>query len=164
MTWGIGRYLEERRGILRNFPQMITENRIYHVGLDIVVPEGAILHTPISGNVFDVGKEEGPGNYGGYVILRHQLEETVFYCLYGHLFSRYDVRAGEYLRAGEPFGAVGGEHDSGGWFTHVHMQILTERALREKRMFQGYVAEKDLPHLEELFPSPMYLFRYKSLQ
>jgi hypothetical protein len=54
--WGIGRYLEERSTVLRNYPQMIEEGRIYHAGLDIVVPEGFALHAPITGTVFRTGK------------------------------------------------------------------------------------------------------------
>ena len=41
--WGVGRYLEERRTLLRNYPQMIEEGRVYHAGLDITSPAG----TPI---------------------------------------------------------------------------------------------------------------------
>ena len=36
--WGIGKYLEERRNILRGSINIINEKRIYHLGLDIIVP------------------------------------------------------------------------------------------------------------------------------
>lgn len=36
--WGIGRYLEERKTILRGSPNIIREGWYYHLGLNIIVP------------------------------------------------------------------------------------------------------------------------------
>lgn len=158
--WGVGLYLQERRNVLRNYPHMLQEGRIYHAGVDIIVPEGFTLYAPIGGTVFKVGKEEGVGNYGGYVVLRHELHSSSFYSLYGHLDSHHRVKEGDRLSQGQPFGRIGVGEDSGQWFTHTHLQVITEEALKRGRMFHGYVTAEDLTHIEDLFPTPYPLFRF----
>jgi len=37
-AWGVADYLEPRKLLLRDCPQMVAENRFYHLGLDIIVP------------------------------------------------------------------------------------------------------------------------------
>lgn len=153
-TWGIGKYLEERGTLLRHFPQMIGEGRTYHAGLDIVVPEGFVLRAPVDAKVVMAGKEEGLGNYGGYALLRHENETEPLYSFYGHLDAAHIVDNDQMLRAGEQFGSVGGGEDSGGWFTHAHMQMITERGLREFGCFKGYVRGEEVEGLTGVFPSP----------
>ncbi len=159
-SWGIGKYLEERGGILRKYPQMINEGRTVHAGLDIIMPEGSILSSPLDAVVHAAGKEEGLGNYGGYIILQHTTTDaSSYFSFHGHLHSRHLVSPGESLRAGEAFGKIGGGNDSGGWFCHSHLQIITEKAANAGRFFQGYVSAQDLPHVKEFFPDPHMLFR-----
>ncbi len=159
-SWGIGKYLEERSLLLRNYPQIVSEGRIYHLGLDIIVPKGYKLHAPISGVVHLTGKEEGTGNYGGYVVLKHEGADGFFYSFYGHLNSHHMVNEGHIVKQGESFAEIGDGEDSGGWFTHTHLQVITEKAERMGRMFHGYASEKDLREIESLFPNPGFLFRY----
>ena len=158
--WGIGKYLEERKNLLIEFPQMIEEKRYYHAGLDIVVPGGWTLYAPLDGIVYRTGFDEGQGNYGGCIIIKHEVLSNSFYSLYGHLVSGFKVKEGEKIKQGEPFGETGSYKDSGGWFTHTHLQILTERAVQEGRALQGYVTLEDLENIEAIFPSPYLLFRY----
>ena len=159
-SWGVGRYLEDRRVLLQHFAQYSGEQRYFHVGLDIVVPAGARVFAPLAGSVFKMGKEPGPGNYGGYVILKHVVKGMTFYSLCGHLNSDHIVREGEEVEQGEPFGAVGEQHDAGGWFTHTHLQILAQEAVDRELIFRGYVSAADLGTVPALFPSPYPLFRY----
>jgi len=161
VQWGIGQYLEERSGLLQHYPQMISENRVFHAGLDIIVPEGFRLFAPLDAKVFRIGKEEELGSYGGFIALEHNVRNTKFYSFYGHLHSNFDVSEGEFLKKGQAFARIGARSDSGGWFTHTHLQILTERAVSEGFVEQkGYVSPKDLQEIERYFPSPYYLFRW----
>ncbi|MBT7703191.1 peptidoglycan DD-metalloendopeptidase family protein [Candidatus Peregrinibacteria bacterium] len=159
-SWGLGRYFEERANILRHYPQMIEEGRIYHLGLDIMVPAGFTLYAPLDATVYEIGKEEGVGNYGGYVILRHDLGNEPFYSFYGHLNSQHVIQKGDSLCAGDPFASIGQGHDSGGWFTHTHLQILTQKAVQKNLTHQGYISQKKLHEAPSLFPDPSLLFRY----
>lgn len=157
--WGIGRYLEERQLMLSRYPQMQEEQRFYHVGLDIVLPEATPVYAPLDGTVHDLGIDEGLGNYGGYLILRHTIAETTFYSFYGHLNSLHLVNRNQEITAGEVIGRLGARTDSGGWFTHVHLQIITQYAMDQGRHLQGYVTLQDLARIDELFPSPYPLVK-----
>lgn len=159
-SWGIGTYLEKRSTILRNYPQLIEEGRIRHAGLDIIVPEGYVVYAPLEATVFVNGKEDETGSYGGYVVLKHEVNGTTFYSMYGHLNADHVVQPGQTVPAGVPIGRVGSRSDSGQWFTHTHLQIITEQAHQAGRMYQGYVSAEDLGNIEHIFPSPYPLFRY----
>ena len=116
MSWGIGKYLEERRNILRGSTNIINEKRIYHLGLDIIVPYSSVVFCPLDGTVYKLGKETQKGNYGGYLVLKHKIKDLIFYSLYGHLKTPHKVQLGQELVAGQELGKIGKESDSGGWF------------------------------------------------
>ena len=75
MSWGIGKYLEERRNILRGSINIINQKRIYHLGLDIIVPYNSIVFCPLDGTVYKLGKETQKGNYGGYLVIKHKIKD-----------------------------------------------------------------------------------------
>ncbi|WP_159075747.1 peptidoglycan DD-metalloendopeptidase family protein [Muricauda brasiliensis] len=158
--WGIGRYLEERKTLLRAYPNIIEEKRYYHLGLDIVVPYDTAMYTPLDAEVYKTGKETTVGNYGGYIILKHDVNGVVFYSLYGHLKTPHLVSEGENIKAGQKFSHIGKESDSGGWFCHVHLQILTQSAMDAGYSDWGYISPGLLPNVETYFPSPYFLFKY----
>jgi murein DD-endopeptidase MepM/ murein hydrolase activator NlpD len=160
LAWGIGRYLEERASLLRAYPQIVDEGRVYHLGLDVVVPAGLKLFAPLDAMVHEVGREEGIGNYGGYAILRHDGFGEPFYSFYGHLVTPHPIQVGQKVSAGDCFGTIGEPGpDSGYWFTHTHLQILTQKAVDAGRTLQGYAKAEWFPTLDQWFPSPYYLFR-----
>lgn len=158
--WGIGRYLEERKNLLRNYPNIIEEQRYYHLGLDIIVPYDTPLYAPLDAEVYTAGKETQLGNYGGYVLLKHEINRVVFYSLCGHLKTPHIVSVGEKIAAGQEFARIGKESDSGGWFCHTHLQILTQEAVDAGYTDWGYISPELLPKVERYFPSPYFLFKY----
>lgn len=158
--WGIGRYLEERKNLLRAYPNIIEEQRYYHLGLDIVAPYDTPMYCPLEAEVFKVGKEQQLGNYGGYIMLKHNINEVVFYSFYGHLKTPHTVRVGDQIKAGEEFTRIGQESDSGGWFCHTHLQILTQQAIVDGYTDWGYISPSMMTDLDKYFPSPYFLFRY----
>ena len=158
--WGIGKYLEERKNLLREYPNIIEEERYYHLGLDIIVPYDTPMFSPLDAEVYEVGKETQIGNYGGYVILKHKVNEVVFYSLYGHVKTPHTVGVGDMLSAGQEFARIGQERDSGGWFCHVHLQILTQEAIDDRYANWGYISPELMPQVEKYFPSPYFLFKY----
>jgi murein DD-endopeptidase MepM/ murein hydrolase activator NlpD len=92
--------------------------------------------------------------------MEHQTDSDPFYSLYGHLNAQHVVREGDIIEAGQVIGRTGAYSDSGGWFTHTHLQIITQKAYDSGRMFQGYVTANDLKNIENVFPSPYPMFRY----
>ena len=61
-AWGLCGYLERRESLLRDLDQMVSEKRFVHMGLDIMVPEGTVLHAPLDAEIVESGYEEGKGN------------------------------------------------------------------------------------------------------
>jgi len=159
-SWGFAGYLERRDSLLRSCPQMTAERRVYHLGLDIIVPRGTALHAPLEAQVAQVGYEPGEGNYGGFVLLKHRVAAAQpFFSFFGHL-SRSDLpTAGESLNPGQPFASIGDFHENGNWFFHTHLQVITERGIERGYIDKGYCAEADLPQINDLCPSPWPLFR-----
>ena len=160
MKWGIGKYLEERINILKGSINIINEKRIYHLGLDIIVPYNSVVFCPLDGYVHKLGKETQKGNYGGYLILKHKIKNQIFYSLYGHLKTPHKVQLGQKILAGQELAIIGKESDSGGWFCHLHLQIITQKAINKGYSEWGYISEKLLPKVGEYFPNPNFLFKW----
>lgn len=157
--WGVASYLENRQSLLADCPQMVSEQRFYHLGLDIIVKVGTPLYAPLDAIVHATGYEGGEGNYGGYVLLQHNnpLFET-FYSLYGHLAKSSLPAEGRQLKAGEQFAEIGDFHENGNWFHHTHIQVLTDRGLKEGFISKGYCTKEALAVMDELCPPPLPLF------
>jgi hypothetical protein len=158
--WGVAPYLERRDTLLGDCPQMVAEQRFLHLGLDVIVPLGTALHAPLDAVVETAGYEVGEGNYGGYVLLRHEnrLFET-FYSIYGHLCKSKLPSDGQTFAAGEAFAAIGDFHENGNWFYHTHIQVITAEGMVAGYATKGYCAERDLAQMNDLCPSSIPLFK-----
>jgi len=159
-SWGVSPYLERRDTLLGDCPQMVAEKRFIHLGLDVIVSLGTPLHAPLDAVVADSGYESGEGNYGGYVLLKHESPyfET-FYSFYGHLCRDRLPAAGKAFPAGAAFAETGDFHENGNWFLHTHIQVITRRGLEVGYAAKGYCNETDLAEMNNLCPSPIPLFK-----
>jgi len=159
-SWGVSPYLEQRYTLLGDCPQMVAEKRFIHLGLDVIVGLGTPLHAPLDASVAESGYESGEGNYGGYVLLKHEsrLFET-FYSLYGHLCKDRLPAAGKTFPAGTAFAEIGDFHENGHWFYHTHIQVITRKGLEMGYATKGYCTEKDLATMNNLCPSPIPIFK-----
>ncbi|MDX2493667.1 MAG: peptidoglycan DD-metalloendopeptidase family protein [Desulfuromusa sp.] len=159
-SWGVSSYLENRGRMLSDCPQMVKEQRFYHLGLDIIVPLGTPLHAPLAATVKESGYEAGEGNYGGYVLLQHESPEfETFYSLYGHLGKESLSAPGATYRAGEVFARIGDFHENGNWFYHTHLQIITAQGLEQGYLSKGYCSATDLTDIDRFCPAPLTMFR-----
>jgi hypothetical protein len=157
--WGLCPYLERRDTLLADCPQMVAEKRFFHLGLDVIVPVGTVLHAPLDAVVAQSGFESGEGNYGGYVLLEHTHPEfETFFSFYGHLCKDRLPGTGRSLKAGEAFAAIGDFHENGNWFYHTHIQVITGQGLERGFVSKGYCSQEDLPPIQDLCPSPVPLF------
>jgi hypothetical protein len=159
-SWGVAAYLENRAGLLSDCPQMVSEQRFFHLGLDIIVPLGTQLHAPLNGSVAESAYESGEGNYGGFVLLRHDSPNfETFYSFYGHLRRSNLPDTGRIYKAGESFAEIGDFHENGNWFYHTHLQVITKKGLKLGYISKGYCSARDLAEMETLCPSPIPLFK-----
>jgi hypothetical protein len=166
--WGFSPYLEPRETLLGECPQMVAEGRFIHLGLDVIVELGTPLHAPLDAVVAESGYESGEGNYGGFVLLRHEASKSggasgfqPFYSFYGHLCRDQLPAVGRRLSAGEAFAEIGDFHENGNWFHHTHLQVITTAGLARGYLSKGYCAEADLKEIDALCPSPIPLFKRK---
>ncbi len=158
--WGVAPYLERRDTLLSDCPQMVREGRFFHLGLDVIVPLGTPLHAPLAATVHETGYEAGEGNYGGFVLLRHDGDDfETFYSFYGHLNRDSFLPVGAALKAGDPFAAIGDFHENGNWFYHTHIQIITQKGLDAGYISKGYCSERDLADMPDICPDPLPLFK-----
>jgi hypothetical protein len=159
-TWGLASYLEDRETILSRYPQMREEQRYFHLGLDIIVPLGTPVCAPLDSVVQESGYEQGPGNYGGNVLLRHDsLKFDTFYSLYGHLNKEKLPAPGDRFAAGDVFAYIGDFHENGNWFYHTHLQVITQKGYDTGWVSKGYCSKQDLAIMDSICPSPLSLFR-----
>jgi hypothetical protein len=158
--WGVSAYLEHRDSLLSDCPQMVADRRFIHLGLDVIVAVGTPLHAPLDAKVVESGYESGEGNYGGFVLLKHEspLFDT-FYSFYGHLCKTRLPAAGTGLPAGAAFAEIGDFHENGNWFHHTHLQVITDEGLERGYLHKGYCSENDLAEMNDLCPSPIPLFK-----
>ena len=111
-TWGVADYLENRATLLADCPQMVSEGRFIHLGLDIIVALGTPLHAPLDSVVEETGYESGEGNYGSFVLLRHESPRcATFYSFYGHLRYTSLPQPGTSVPAGRLFAEIGDFHE-----------------------------------------------------
>lgn len=159
-SWGVAAYLENRRSLLADCPQMVEESRFIHLGLDVIVPLGTPLHAPLDAVVAQSGYESGEGNYGAFVLLRHASPDfATFYSFYGHLRRSSLPLEGAEVDAGHPFAEIGDFHENGNWFYHTHLQIITEKGMQCGYGSKGYCSAADLEEMDTLCPSPIPLFK-----
>ncbi len=154
--WGVSPYLERRDTLLGDCPQMVADKRFIHLGLDVIVGLGTPLHAPLHATVTESGYESGEGNYGGYVLLKHESPSfKTFYSFYGHLCKDRLPPTGKMLPAGVAFAEIGDFHENGNWFHHTHIQVITRKGLEMGYASKGYCSEEDLVEMNDLCPSPL---------
>ncbi len=108
------------------------ERRVHHLGLDLFMPAGTPVYTPLAATVKSVEIETAPLGYGGLIALEHQPEGCPpFITLWGHMAHEAvaRLRPGQKLAAGDLVGPMGDIHENGGWTPHLHFQISTDTGL-----------------------------------
>ena len=129
----IGRYNEPR--LIYTDPMFDTgsgpldERRTIHIALDLFAEVATTIYAPLAGTVHAAGYADGPQDYGGVIMLKHQIDSReCFYTLYGHL-SRESVerlQQGERIEAGEELARMGPPAENGDWPPHLHLQLILD--------------------------------------
>jgi len=159
-SWGLSPYLERRDTLLGDCSQMVEEQRFIHLGLDVIVGLGTPLYAPLDGTVAECGYEAGEGNYGGYVLLKHESRHfEPFYSFYGHLCRDPLPAKGATINAGANFAKIGDFHENGNWFYHTHIQVITQKGLDRGYLSKGYCNENDMAEMNHICPSPIPIFK-----
>lgn len=123
----IGRYAE-KRSIYQTDLFLGKNARNIHLGVDLNVPVNTPIYAPLAGSVHSLNNNDSAGDYGPTIILKHQLDNQVFYTLYGHL-SLADLSGcepGQPIKHGGIVGHTGDATVNGGWPSHCHFQVIQD--------------------------------------
>lgn len=159
---GIGGYLEDRIVYRRSNHYAGEEPRSLHLGLDLWTEAGTPVYAPLPGTVHSVADNQGFGNYGPTLILKHQLAGHTFYTLFGHL-SRASLecrRTGQSVAAGSVIGEIGPYPENGDWPSHLHLQLITDLAAGQSD-YPGVVAPAQRTTYSARCPNPQALLRFE---
>lgn len=105
------------------------QRRIHHLGVDLFMPAGTPLYTPLAATVISVEIEREPLGYGGLIKLEHRPDGCPpFVTLWGHMAHEAleRLQPGQLLQAGDLVGHMGDIHENGGWTPHLHFEITTD--------------------------------------
>lgn len=151
--WGFGGWGEDR-----TFYESDKGERRYkaiHLGIDIWLPEGTPIYTPLTGVVHSFKHNTEQLTNGPTIITEHAIDEVPFWILYGNLSigTLRNVQEGKTVRSGDWIGNVGGKHENGGWPTHVHLQIISDIG-KNKGHFPAYAKHHEKDAYLHLCPNP----------
>ena len=124
----VGGYLEQR-AVYADTPNFTGEaDRDVHIGVDVFMPAGTPVHSPLAGEIYCFADRRVAGDYGPVILLRHELGGMVFHSLYGHLSvaSLRGLRRGTAVEAGERIAEIGARPRNGDWPPHLHFQLIRD--------------------------------------
>ncbi|MAP55341.1 aminotransferase class III-fold pyridoxal phosphate-dependent enzyme [Altibacter sp.] len=140
------------------------ESRTVHLGIDFWLPAGTQVNALLDGEIVTVTNDVGFKEYGGLIIIKHELKEVIFYSLYGHL-SQSSLslwNEGDSIAKGDCIGWLGNTEENGAWAPHLHFQIMLSM-LNYTDDFPGVTYKAQLPIWKGLCPDPNLLFKDPNL-
>ncbi len=162
VAYSYGGWMEDRstlwRGSYLDRGAMFT-----HLGLDINAPVGTPVAVDMPGEIVLIDCDHPlVGGWGTRVM--YKLDALPIVLIYGHLAAVRHV-LGTRLCAGEVLAEIGPSTTNGSWYTHVHVQAMTDEAyagfLQDPPSLDGYSHERYIPTLVKLFPDPMQFVSIK---
>lgn len=126
--FGIGKYAENRI-LYRRFGLFESkDSRSFHIGFDVWANAGTAVYAPFDATVHSFANNSNPGDYGPTIILKHKIEQYVFYTLYGHLSedSIENITIGDFIKAGDLIAHLGKWEVNKYWPPHLHFQIIKD--------------------------------------
>jgi len=153
--WGVGGYSEKRKNMYLA-PQYENRRNI-HMGVDIWAKAGEPVFSPLEGVVAYVANHAQEGNYGGTLVLKHHVDSTAYFALYGHLSpgSLLDLKPGQKVDVGEKVGELGSELENGNWPPHLHYQVSIEDP--GEADMPGVVSDEEHVEALKIYPDPRIL-------
>ena len=141
------------------------ESRTIHLGIDFWLPNETPVHALIDGEVVVSYNNFGNKQYGGLIILKHEVEDFTFYTLYGHLSmeSVSNKEKGDKIKQRECLGYLGKKNENGNWVPHLHFQV-TLSLLNYEIDFPGVAFHNQMEVWKSICPNPNFLFKACGLE
>lgn len=139
-----------------------NEERNIHIGMDLWIKAGTPVLAALDGEVYGFDFNTGKGNYGPTIILKHTIENEIFYSLYGHLSieSIEQIEQGALFKKGETVATLGHSSVNGGYAPHLHFQII-KNIEDYSGDYPGVCCKKDLAYYLENCPDPNLLLKIR---
>ena len=163
---GVGGYGEDR--IMYKMSPLFTpkgeEARSVHLAVDLWLPSGNAIFSPLAGQVHSFQDNSKYLDYGPTIILEHELEDIKFYTLYGHLSrkSLSSLLVGQVIKAGEQIASLGSSDENGGYPAHLHFQIISDM-LGKVGDFPGVCKPSEKDYYLSLCPNPNLILQIPNL-
>lgn len=159
-----GGYLETRNLYKRStvFKDEITDERNIHIGLDLWIKASTPVLAALDGKIHSFQNNTALGDYGPTIILEHNIHNSIFYTLYGHLSldSLPNKKEGQFVKKGEVIATLGAPPINGDYAPHLHFQIIKDMQ-GKKGDYPGVSSKKDLKFYIENCPDPNLLLKIK---
>jgi len=158
----IGGYLETRNLYKRskyfNEQTNPSDERNIHLGVDIWAKAGTKVLAALDGEIHSFKNNTNHGDYGPCIILKHQVEESVFYTLYGHLslHSIQNIQIGDTVLQGDEIAQLGDSSINGDYAPHLHFQVIKDLQ-NNFGDYPGVCSLNQLSFFKENCPNPMEL-------
>lgn len=151
--FGIGKY-DELRPTMYTEVQFAKDVRNIHMGIDIAAPIDTPIHTAAEGEIFAMGINDLPQDYGPTIITSHDINGCRLFMLHGHLSTKSlsQWQVGDRFDSGAVLGWVGSFDENGGWNPHLHFQLSRVRPLTHD--LPGVVSAADRQWARKAFPDP----------
>lgn len=158
IDFSYGGYLENRAILLRD--SYLPPDGMIHLGIDFNVPAGTPIGMPASGRcVFAVHDKDQIGGWGGRVDFCN--DDLGVYFILGHLDPMAALHTqGVWLGKGITVGFIGNRNVNGGWFPHLHLQVVSKAEYErhsDPMQIDGY--GRMSADLRERYPNPEILVR-----
>ena len=159
-----GGYLEPRSIYSSNSYEKIgnygDESRTIHLGLDFWLPPGTKVNSMFHGEIVVAVNDKGHKEYGGLLILKHNIQDLEFYTLYGHntVESVLKNKVGSKVKKGDLIAEIGNYPENGNWAPHLHFQIILSM-LNYKIDYPGVCYFNQMEIWKDLCPDPNLLFK-----
>jgi len=136
------------------------ESRTIHLGIDFWFPENTPVHALFDGEVITAVNDAGDKEYGGLVILKHNIEDFEFFTLYGHntIASVLQHKVGDIIKKGGKISELGSYPENGNWAPHLHFQIMLSM-LDYKIDYPGVAYSSQIEVWKGLCLNPNLLFK-----
>lgn len=148
-----------RRSTYFNQDNMETERNI-HLGIDLWLVAGSPIFAPLDGIVHSFAYNKNFGDYGPTIILKHQVDNVIFYTLYGHLsLSSIDhLKMGAVFEQGNLLATLGDASVNGDYPPHLHFQIIWDLGdwIGD---YPGVCSKADLPFYLANCPDPNVILK-----
>lgn len=125
-----GGYLEERNLYDRSnyFNSENNDARNIHLGIDLWTKKNTKVIAVLDGIIHSFQNNQNHGDYGPTIIIAHNINNKIFYTLYGHLSldSIQNIVVGKKFSKGECIGFLGDSSVNGDYAPHLHFQIIVD--------------------------------------